>query len=342
MTYGIAKRLGVTRLWNQGITGKGILVGIVGTGIDQQHHDLEGKTVAAKDFSTKGIEDSLGHDTAVASIIASKGARNWRQRGIAYEASLAVAKVTQADGSAEEDILIDALEWLAEQGVGVINFSITSDVVTDGRDPVSREVNHLSEKRGIGVVCAAGNYGPSHYSIGSPGAADQAITVGCVNNRDVLRLASSRGPTLDGRVKPDCVAPGERIFAARAKGTCSCDIHGDHYGFFDLTSFATPHVAGICALLKQVFPKASPTLIKRAILESCDPAYMPIISKIAGMPSGFLYRLKASLMRLFARKKFDEKYSLGHGRVSAYRAYLRLKELMKDEGKEERTQVPHS
>jgi len=338
MTYGIAKRLGVTRLWYQGVTGKGILVGVVGTGIDQTHHDLEGRILTAKDFSTKGIQDDLGHDTAVASIIASKGAKNWRQRGIAYEAQLAIAKVTQADGSTEEDVLIDALEWLASQGVHIINFSIVSDVVTDGKDPVSREVNYLVEKKGIGVVCAAGNYGPSHYSIGSPGAAEEAITVGCVNSRDVLRLASSRGPTLDGRVKPDCVAPGERIFAARAKETYSCDVHGDHYGFFDLTSFATPHVTGIYALLKQAFPKATLDQIKHAILESCDPAYMPVISKIAALPGGFLYRLKASLKRLLTRKKFDEKYSLGYGRVNAYQAFLKLKELMKENGEgKERT-----
>jgi len=335
MTYGIAKRLGASRLWNQSITGRGILVGVIGTGIDLSHHDLTGKVATSKDFSTKGIEDQIGHDTAVAGTIAGKGAKNWRFRGIAYEAQLAIAKVTQDDGSAEEDILIDALEWLASQGVQVINFSITSDCVTDGKDPVSREVNYLSQKRGIGIVCAAGNYGPTHYSIGSPGAAEEAITVGCVNNRDVLRLASSRGPTLDGRVKPDCVAPGERVLAARAHGTHSCDIHGDYYGFFDLTSFATPHVTGIYALLKQVFPKALPALIKRAILESCDKAYMPVIAKIAAMPTGFLYRLKALLKRLLARKKFDEEYSLGYGRVNAYRAFLKLEELMKNgEGKE--------
>jgi len=334
MTYGIAKRLGVTRLWNQGITGKGILVGVVGTGIDLSHHDLEGKATVTKDYGTCGIEDHIGHDTAVEGIIAGRGAKNWRLRGIAYEARLAIAKVTQEDGSAEEDLLIDALEWLASRGVQVINFSITSDCVTDGKDPVSREVNYLAEKKGIGVVCAAGNYGPTHYSIGSPGAAEEAITVGCVNNRDVLRLASSRGPTLDGRIKPDCVAPGERVLCPRARDTRSCDIHSDHYGFFDLTSFATPHVTGIYTLLKQAFLKASPGMIKRAILESCDPAYMPVISKIAAMPSGWFYRLKTALMRLFTRKKFDEKYSLGYGRINAYRAFLKLKELMKENGKE--------
>jgi subtilisin family serine protease len=333
LTHGIARRLGVTRLWSQGLTGKGIRVGIVGTGIDLSHPDLEGKVVAVKDFSTRGIMDYIGHETAVASIIAGRGAKNWRLRGIAYDAQLVIAKVTQDDGSAEEDVLIDALEWLASQGVHVINFSITSDCVTDGRDPVSREVNYLVEKRGIGVVCAAGNYGPAHYSIGSPGAAEEAITVGCVNNQDVLRLASSRGPTLDGRVKPDCVAPGERILCARARNTTTCDIHSDLYGFFDLSSFATPHTTGIWALLKHAFLKASPHEIKRAILESCEAASMPLVSRIASLPSGFLYRLQASLKRLFSRKRFDEKHSLGFGRVNAYRAFLKLKELMSD-GKE--------
>ncbi|MCJ7506360.1 S8 family serine peptidase [Candidatus Bathyarchaeota archaeon] len=328
MTHGICRRLGVTRLWALGITGKGILVGIVGTGIDLSHPDLEGKVVASKDFSGHGISDDIGHDTAVAGVIASKGAKNWRLRGIAYDAQLVIVKVTQHDGSVEEDVLIDALEWLASQGVQVINFSITSDCVTDGRDPVSREVNYLVQKRGIGVVCAAGNYGPVHYSIGSPGAAEEAITVGCVNNQDVLRLASSRGPTLDGRVKPDCVAPGERILCARARNTTTCDIHSDLYGFFDLTSFATPHVTGIWVQLKQAFAGATPRQIKESIRGSCDPAYMPIVSRITSLPTGFFYRLQATLKRFFSRKKFDEKHSIGHGRVNAYRAYLKLKELM--------------
>jgi subtilisin family serine protease len=306
------------------------LVGVIGTGIDLTHPDLEGKIQATKDFTTHGISNNIGHDTAIAGIIAAKGAKNWRLRGVAYETQLVIAKVTQFDGSAEEDVLIDALEWLASQGVQVINFSITSDCVTDGRDPVSREVNYLVEKRGIAVVCAAGNYGPAHYTIGSPGVAEQAITVGCVNNRDVLRLASSRGPTLDGRVKPDTVAPGERILCPRAHNTRSCDIHSDLYGFFDLTSIAAPHVTGIYALLRQAFPKATLQQVKQAILESCDPAYMPIVSRITSLSSGSLYRLQAALKRFFSRKKFDEKYSIGYGRVNAYRAYLKLKELMND------------
>ena len=335
MTHGISRRLGVTRLWSQGLTGKGVRVGIVGTGIDLSHPDLQGKVVATKDFSARGITDYIGHETAVASIIAGRGAKNWRLRGIAYDAEVVFAKVTQDDGSAEEDVLIDALEWLASQGVHVINFSITSDCVTDGRDPVSREVNYLSEKRGIGVVCAAGNYGPTHYSIGSPGAAEQAITVGCVNNQDVLRLASSRGPTLDGRVKPDCVAPGERILCARARNTTTCDIYSDLYGFFDLTSFATPHVTGIWVQLKQAFAGATPRQIKEAIRGSCDQAYMPFVSRITSLPSGFWYRLQAMVKRFLSRRKFDEKHSIGHGRVNAHRAFLKLKELMKsEEGKE--------
>jgi subtilisin family serine protease len=316
-------------LWSQGLTGKGILVGVVGTGIDLSHPDLEGKVTITKDFTIQGIDDYLGHETAVAGIIAAKGAKNWRLRGVAYDAQLAIAKVTQFDGSMEEDVLIDALEWLASQGVHIINCSIASDVVTDGKDPVSREVNYLAVKRGIAVICATGNYGPAHYSIGSPGAAEQAITVGCVNNRDVLRLASSRGPTLDGRIKPDCVAPGERVLCPRAKNTTACEIHSDHYGFFDLSSFATPHVAGIYALLKQAIPEATPYQIKQAILQSCDPAYLPVLARIASMPSGFLYRVEASVKRFFSRKKFDEKYSVGYGRVNAYQAYLKLKELMK-------------
>jgi len=331
MADGIHRRLGVVQLQDQGLTGHGIRVGIAGTGIDLSHADLAFRTVGTRSFTSPSIDDIIGHDTAVTCIIAGSGSKKCRLKGIAPEASLVLAKVTEDNGSAEEDVLIDALQWLAGQGVQVINFSITSDCVTDGRDPVSREVNYLVERRGIGVVCAAGNYGPVHYSIGSPGAAEKAITVGCVNNRDVLRLASSRGPTLDGRVKPDCVAPGERILAARAKGTHSCQIHNSRQGFFDLSSFATPHVTGIYVLLKQAYPDADPATIKQALLATCDLAHMPSLSRITGMPSGVFYRIRAALKRLTSTKQLDEKCSLGHGRVNGYRAYVKLEELMNDE-----------
>ncbi|MCJ7456919.1 S8 family serine peptidase [Candidatus Bathyarchaeota archaeon] len=120
----------------------------------------------------------------------------------------------------------------------------------------------------------------------------------------------------------------ERILCPRARHTTTCDIDSDLYGFFDLTSFTTPHATGIYVLLKQAFLKATPRQIKQTILESCDPAYMPIVSRITSLPTGFFYRLQAALKRFFSRKKFDEKHSIGYGRVNAYRAYLKLKELM--------------
>lgn len=198
--------------------------------------------------------------------------------------------------------VIDACERLHGLGVQILNLSIATDFPTDGTDPICLEVNHLVE-HGIAVVAAAGNKGSKFQTIGAPGAAELAITVGKTNEEDAVVRDSSRGPTLDGRLKPDCVAPGSRITAA-----IPLALRKGSYDTFDCTSFAVPHVTGTLALLKEAYPDSTASNLKRAIMAGCEPA-------------------DPSLSRISRRLRFgtDARWSIGAGRVNAQKSYEWLK-----------------
>lgn len=107
-----------------------------------------------------------------------------------------------------DHLLITALKKCIDLGVHAVNLSIQSEEWSDGCDPLSLYVDYLAKEKKIPVVIAAGNGGPRLLSIGSPGSARHAITVGATDAHGRLCRFSSRGPTLDGRFKPDLVAPG--------------------------------------------------------------------------------------------------------------------------------------
>jgi subtilisin family serine protease len=193
------------------------------------------------------VNDPVGHETGIV----------WLITRIAPRADILVAK-DRLGAYGYMHQVIDACERLRELGVQILNLSVATDFPTDGTDPVSREVNYLVEN-GMVVVTAAGNKGPNFQTIGAPGAAEQAITVGKTNDHDQVSWDSSRGPTLDGRLKPDCVAPGARITAASP-----LPLRKGPYFVFDCTSYAVPHVTGTLALLKEAHPDVSAGDLKRA------------------------------------------------------------------------------
>jgi len=217
--------------------------------------------------------------------------------------------------------VIDACERLRELGVQILNLSVATDFPTDGTDPLSREVNYLVEN-GIVVVTAAGNKGPNFQTIGAPGAAESGITVGKTNDRDQVSWDSSRGPTVDGRLKPDCVAPGARIMAASP-----LQLRRGSYATFDCTSYAVPHVTGALVLLNQAFPDVAASDMKRAIMAGCDPARPSLLSRTAG-GSNLRKRLAAKVRTALANST-DPRWNSGAGRLNAARSYEWLKTRLK-------------
>ncbi|HUQ55363.1 S8 family serine peptidase [Lentzea sp.] len=249
------KQIGAPQAWQAGITGKGVKVAVLDTGVDEQHPDLRGRQVAEKNFTeSPDNTDEVGHGTHVASTIASKGEQ---YRGVAPDAEILDGKVCEPGGCSESAIL-GGMQWAAEQGAHVINMSLGGGDTPD-IDPLEEAVNRISRETGALFVIAAGNSGRPE-TIGSPGSAESALTVGAVDRNDGIAPFSSRGPAADGAVKPDVTAPGVGIVAAEA-GT-------QGHVAMDGTSMATPHVAGVVALLKQQHPDWAGERLKATVMAS--------------------------------------------------------------------------
>ncbi|MHA1271022.1 MAG: S8 family peptidase [Candidatus Helarchaeota archaeon] len=260
--------------WNLGVEGDGITVAVVDTGIDKNHPDLKGKVVLQEDFTTeKGTNmenvDGNGHGTHVASTIAGTGAASkGKYKGVAPKAKLIAAKVLASNGSGSFSGVIAGIDWAAQQDCQVMNLSLGANVYgsCDGTDAVCQAVDAAMDK-GIVMCIAAGNSGPEAKTVGTPGCAKKVITVGATDKNDQIAWFSSRGPTADNRVKPDVCLPGVNIVAARAKDTTMGTPVGSNYTSASGTSMATPHCAGVAALIKSVKPSLSSQEVKNIIMK---------------------------------------------------------------------------
>jgi serine protease AprX len=260
--------IGVPQLQDQGLSGEGIKVAIIDSGIDRNHTDFEDRIIATKDFTLEGFKDLNGHGTHISGIISGSGkSSDGRFKGIAPQAQIISAKVLKGDGSGRMSDVMAAIEWAVELGVQVINLSLGTPGSSDGNDALSKLCDKAVEQ-GTVVCVAAGNYGPERRTIGSPGAARRVITVGAVTKTDLVADFSSRGPTADERLKPEVVAPGVEITSTRAKGVKVGSPINEYYTIATGTSMAAPHVSGIVALLLEAKPEASPQLIKEALMHT--------------------------------------------------------------------------
>ncbi|MEU3649045.1 S8 family serine peptidase [Lentzea sp. NPDC034063] len=252
-------QIGAPAAHQKGITGKGIKVAIVDTGVDEKHPDLAGQQIAEKNFTTDPDNtDNVGHGTHVGSTVASHDSK---YGGVAPGAQLLDAKVCVEFGC-QESWILDGMRWAAEQGAQVVNMSLGGGD-TPEVDPLEQAVNDLTAQYGTLFVIAAGNSG-SPGSVSSPSTAEAALSVGAVDREDKLAPFSSKGPRVgDSGLKPEVTAPGVDIVAAKA-GT------SDHVAFSG-TSMATPHVAGAAALLRQQHPEWTPAQLKSVLATTAKP-----------------------------------------------------------------------
>ncbi len=273
-----AAQVGAPVAWQAGHKGQGAVVAVLDTGIDAKHPDLADAVVGAQDFSESesGTEDRFGHGTHVAGIITGNGsAAGGKYVGVAPDAKLLNGKVLNDFGGGRESWIIAGMEWAAAQGADVINMSLGSSFPSDGTEPMDLAVNRITAETGVLFVVAAGNSGPYDRSIGSPAAADAALTVGAVDRQDGLAEFSSRGPrwsNLD--IKPDITAPGVDIVATLADGA----LLGQYYPIVDGkylqlsgTSMATPHSAGAAAILAAMHPEWRAGELKSALMSTAKP-----------------------------------------------------------------------
>ena len=244
------------------------------------------RVVGGYDFSNDDLNplDYQGHGTHVASTAAGNGVL----KGVAPDAEIYVYKVFP---NAYDSVLIEAIEKSVEVGVDVISMSLGKNCENSynedcgPNDALSVAVDNAVDS-GVSVVISAGNSGPGESTIGSPGTARKAITIGASYKADILgnfhtdknpkvdqiAFFSSRGPVSGDEfdiVKPDVVAPGVEICAARfiekySGRECLDNAHISISG----TSMSAPHVAGAVALIKQAQPTWSPDMINKAIIRT--------------------------------------------------------------------------
>ncbi|MER5358641.1 S8 family serine peptidase [Streptomyces sp. NPDC002785] len=274
-------QIGTPAAWKAGYTGKGVKIAVLDTGVDATHPDLKGQILDTKNFtSSPDTKDRVGHGTHVSSIAAGTGAKSGGKfKGVAPDAKLLEGKVLDDDGFGDDAGILAGMEWAVAQGADVINLSLGGGD-TPEIDPLEAAVNKLSADKGVLFAIAAGNEGDGAGTVGSPGSADAALTVGAVDDNDKLAEFSSRGPRVgDGGMKPDVTAPGVDITAAAVPGSLIDQEYGQKpagYTTISGTSMATPHVAGAAALLKQQHPEWKYAELKGALTASTKPgAYTP-------------------------------------------------------------------
>ncbi len=249
-------------VWKEfGTEGDSVIVGEIDTGIDYTDSALGGgfgpgyKVIGGYNFidSTGNPMDDNGHGTHVAGIIAANGAG---LQGVAPHAKLMAFKVLDQNGEGTEDVVIAGIEMAVEDHVDIANMSLGGS--GDPDDAASTAVDNAVQ---LGVVfCIAAGNSETFNSIGSPGTARSAITVGAVDSNDVIASFSSRGPnTTIYSIKPEIVAPGVDILSTYLNNS-TISMSG--------TSMATPHVTGVCALLKSLHRSWTPAQMKSAVMSS--------------------------------------------------------------------------
>ena len=280
---------------DQGLIGSGVNICIVDTGVDDTiHESLLGKFVAGFNAITNSVEnpdDDNGHGTHVAGIALGTGGPSQTYRGIAPGAGLVDVKVLDSRGYGEAADIIQGIDFCIVNrhtyNIRVISISIVTPTYhPDGTDAVSMAVNAAVNAGLVASVCA-GNDGPAYNTITSPGAADEAITVGAlddlntvVRTDDLVATSSSRGlRTSDGdanvldEFKPEVTAPGVNIISAQFN-TVS--------GYVPLSgcSTATAIVAGVAALMLDKNSGLTPRQVKSLLqktAEDKDGAFDPAL-----------------------------------------------------------------
>lgn len=271
---------------NTGYDGSGVTVAIIDTGIDGNHSGLDDQDDDPSTYDpkiigfydavnnpslTNGTEvfpyDDQGHGTHCAGTTAGTGAPTFEHPGMAPQANLVGVKVLDAGGSGSFATVMAGMQWTVDHryeyniraasmslgGPGAIEWTSSEE------DSVNRYSNEMV-RAGIAMFIAAGNNGVS-AQIGTPGSAEDVITVGALDKDTSIAIYSSQGPTEEGRIKPNIAFVGSDVMSAEANS-------GDGYVGFSGTSMATPGAAGVAALMYQANPDLSPFDIRNIMQET--------------------------------------------------------------------------
>ncbi len=290
--------IGADIVWGEGVIGSGVTVAVLDTGIFGElpmlakgANNKSNRIVAWKDFisSSRKPIDPNGHGSHVAGIIANsqKGADgDWN--GVAPDVKLAGVRVLDETGYGTYETVIMGLQWVLENqaryNIRIVNLSLVAPVQSPyWADPLNQAVTQVWAN-GLTVIVAAGNNGPDPMTVTVPGNNPYVITVGAFTdnftpadwNDDYITPFSGTGPTLDGFVKPDLIAPGGHITSVVPAKSVLVKQYPDNWikkSYFNLagTSQATAVVSGVAALVISNNPSLTPNEVKMRLTGTALP-----------------------------------------------------------------------
>jgi subtilisin family serine protease len=306
-SYGQLNQINVIAAHNAGYSGDGVIVAMFDTGFRRTHNAFssilfDGRLIAEYDFvfddyntmnEPEDVSNQWTHGTETWSTLG--GSFSGALYGPAYGATFVICKTEDMRGEtqAEEDDWVAAAEWVDSIGVDIISSSLSySDWYTasdyDGNTCVTTIAADYAASVGILVCNSAGNGGPGSSTLGAPADADSIITVGGVYNSGAMISFSSRGPTYDGRIKPEVCAQGSAVTVASPTSITSITTASG-------TSFSCPLTGGVAALVMEAHPDWTVMQVREAMMmtasdpDTPDNAYgWGIVNAMAAINYSFL------------------------------------------------------
>ncbi|HEY1402887.1 MAG TPA: S8 family serine peptidase, partial [Pyrinomonadaceae bacterium] len=328
------------------LSGRGVTVAVLDTGLDSTHADLAGRVaqnVKLADLQSASVgfnyplnvenlpntDQVYGHGTFVAGVIGGSGARSGGQyTGVAPGARI----VGMSAGDLNLVFVLNGLDYLLERGaalgVRVVNCSFSANTLFDINDPVNVATKMLTD-RGVNVVFSAGNTGAGWHTLNPYAVAPWVVSVGATDFRGNLADFSSRGSFASQLFRPTLVAPGVRVVGLRSSGVSVTGVEGigfngdaglapgnvPFYTTASGTSFSAPQVVGAIALMLEANPRLSPAQVRDILQRTATPLSSYYAHEVG---AGLLNTHAAVLESAFPERK------LGNFRATLNRGQVRF------------------
>ncbi|MBE9209374.1 S8 family serine peptidase [Nostoc sp. LEGE 06077] len=310
--------------WNKGYTGKGVVVAVIDTGVDYNHEDLKNNIwTNTKEIAGNGVDDDgngyvddvrgwnfvnnnnntldqNGHGTHVSGTIAGEK-NNYGVTGIAYDAKIMPVKVLNDSGSGSYSAIANGIYYAANNGANVINLSLGGSF---SNKTLQNAIEYANSK-GVVVVMAAGNDGGSQPNYPARYAKNTGIAVGAVDRNNSLANFSNRSGTSQLAY---VTAPGVDVYST---------VPNNQYATYSGTSMATPHVAGVVALMLSANRNLTPAQVSQIITETAGSNTQNSTSSISTSTIN-----TSSIVKQITSSTIN--FSVDHGSVSDISAPAKL------------------